>query len=151
MLQNDNELQILPFTTGNYAIVISRSHPAINGIPEPTIQDLCSYPVNLYIPACENPTRLIERTKYIWSQVGFYPEEIILVPNVDSTLWAASMNIGVAALDDTILLPQDLSLIFLKSDVPMHLVIARRKDNEKECLNELIETIIQNTTLNFTT
>lgn len=149
VLQNENELEITPLAIKHSAVVISKSHPLIKDIAQPTLKDLRHCPFIHYIPSSDDPNRLIEHVKYNWAQEGLSVQEIILVPNVDSALWAAATHVGVASLDDTIILPDDLDLICLPSDLPICLVIARRKDNEIECLDELIRMIKENLDLNY--
>ncbi len=141
MLENEDELNFLPFAKGKFAFIISNEHPLTCQNPSLRIADLGSDTVPVYLPTREDTQRVIDHCKYICISHGFTPGEVILTPNVNSALLAAKMGAGVALLDDLILIPRGANLRFLKTEFDDELVVAWRRDKSDPALALLAQNI----------
>lgn len=141
MLENKKELNVREFTDSHFTIIISRDHPLVLGDPSFELSGFTGHELSVYIPTCSNSVRLVEHCKHICKSSGFTPDEVILTPNVNSALIAAKMCLGVAVLDEMVMNPNNSNLLFLPTPVVTEIVLAWRKDSEKECLEELTDMI----------
>ena len=141
MLDNTKELRTRLFSKIRFSIVISRDHPLLSGVSDPDFSLLRDCEMNVYIPTAEESDRLSEHCSHICKSCGFTPKEIILTPNVNSALISAKMKLGIAVLDEMVLNPDPANLVFIHTPVETDMVLAWRKDNEKDCLEEMVDLV----------
>lgn len=141
MLENDKELRTRLFAKIRFSLVISKDHPLIAGVRDPDISLFHGCGINVYIPTANDSNRLKEHCSHICKSCGFTPKEIFLTPNVNSALISAKMGFGIAVLDEMILNPLNSNLLFIHTPIKTDMVLAWRKDNEKDCLQEIADLI----------
>ncbi len=65
-----------------------------------------------------------------------------MVPNLNSVITSVQMNFGVGMADETVILPEDGSIVAIPFGESTGIDLAWRKDNENPAVPLLAETIL---------
>lgn len=133
-------LEIHKLARSRRMVILSRDNPILKK-PRLSIHDLNHQ--RFYIPGTESETLSLDGVIRICSSHGLSGIDYVMVPNIASVIVAVKMNFGVGIVDETVLLPNDGSIVSIPFGEPFFIELAWHKDNTNPSIRLLADEIIQ--------
>lgn len=126
-LQNTDAIESFKLFHGEFCLIFPKDHPLLKEKPfDPS--SLENIPI--FISAGSDVNGPIVGTTTILSRHGVSNPDFVMLPNLESVLLSVKSGLGIAALDTTVNLPEDGSVVPVSFGEPLDYLMAWRKDND---------------------
>ena len=141
--QNPDALESFRLFQGAFCLIFPKDHPLL----KECVSDLSKIEEqHLFISASSDVSGPVAQTTRILSKRGLPSFDFVVLPNLESVLLSVKSGLGIAALDTTVILPDDGSLVAVPLDEPLDYLMAWRKDNDNiaiEFFADMVKEVFQ--------
>ena len=124
---NPDAIECCRLMQGEFCLIFPKDHPFLKQA-SPDLSSLQGQ--HLFIAAGSDVNGPVMQTTMILERHGFASPDFVLLPNLESVLLSVKSGLGIAALDSTVVLPQDGSIVPFSLNEPLDYSMAWRKDND---------------------
>lgn len=141
--QNMDALETFCMFQGEFTLIFPKDHPLLK---EPNFDLTRIEGERLFISASSDVSGPVAQTTKILTNHGVSSFDFAILPNLESVILSVKAGLGIAALDSTVNLPEDGSIVSVPIGEPLDYVIAWRKDNDNiaiEFFADMVKKVFQ--------